>query len=163
MSQTRKSKEERMKINSERLSYFRELYELPTIDVMVPEEIEKRVSEYFLFCEQKGLKPAVESLCLALGVHRSRFNAWRQQGGYRGEIMNKAAQMIAAITEDSGLNGGMNPAAYCFTMKNHFGYSDITEVRTQQVETMQLPSKEEIIARLPGMDVLQVEEKGGNE
>lgn len=143
----------------DRLRLFADLYKWKPIDLMEPEQIEKRIEKYFDYCVANGLRPAIESLCLAIGITRYRFNVWRKKGGYRGEVIDKAVQVIAAVTEDAGLNGAMHPAAYCFTMKNHFGYSDISEVRTQQVETMQLPSKEEIIARLPGMDVLQIEKE----
>lgn len=147
------------KINSERIRNFREMYNWPPIDITSPREIEQRLDDYFKYCEQKGLKPSIESVSLSLGITRQRFLNWRKRGGEISEICEKAVQMIAAILEDSGINGELNPAAYCFTMKNHFGYSDVTEVHTTNTETIQLPSKEEIIARLPGMDIIKLPEE----
>ncbi len=96
------------------------------------EEVRQRVSAFFQWCIDNDVRPGVELMALSLGTTRQTFWNWQKEGGMKGEIITQAKQMIAALTENWGQTGKINPAAFCFIMKNHFGYSDNVTVETVQ-------------------------------
>ena len=127
-----------------------ELRELPQIIYTSPTELENRIKYYFDWCVKYQMRPSVELMALCIGVSRVSLWKWEQEGGSRGEIIQRAKQVLAALTEQWGITGKMNPAAFCFIMKNHFGYSD--DYRLEAVPTNKLnalPTKEEITKRIP--------------
>lgn len=96
------------------------------------EEVKKRVSAFFQWCIDNDVRPGVELMALSLGTTRQTLWNWQKEGGKKGEIITQAKQMIAALTENWGQTGKINPAAFCFIMKNNFGYSDNVTVETIQ-------------------------------
>lgn len=42
-----------------------------------------------------------------------------------------AKQVLAALLEQWGETGKINPAALCFMMKNHFGYQDNVQIQIE--------------------------------
>lgn len=47
-------------------------------------------------------------------------------------MIDAAKQVIAALTEQWGLTNRLNVAAFCFLMKNNYGYSDSVTIDTVQ-------------------------------
>lgn len=124
-----------------------ELRNLPF--VREPDEIRERIRYYFQRCIDNDLRPGVEGLALSLGTTRQTLWNWQQEGGKRGELVTMAKQVLAALLENWGISGKINPAALCFLMKNHYGYSDNISIEVGKENTAQIPtaSREEIAAR----------------
>lgn len=135
------------------VSAMEELRELPKINTNDPEAIEERVTYFFEWCTEKQLRPGVELLALCLGTSRQNLWKWEQTGGAKGEIVERAKQVIAALLEQWSICGKINPATSCFLFKNHFGYRDQYDVAaapTNQLES--LPTKEEIVKGIPQLN-----------
>lgn len=94
------------------------------------EQVEQRVREFFEWCIRNDLKPGVELLALSLGTSRQTLWNWQREGSARGKIIDRAKQLIASMLEQWGLNNSLNVAAFCFLMKNNFGYSDSISIDT---------------------------------
>lgn len=112
------------------------------------EELNKRIDDYFAFCEQRAFRPGIESLCLSLSVTRQTLWNWRQGNGCAEEwadSCNRASQLIIAFIEAASLSGHLNPATACFSLKNWANYSDaqaveiITEPKKEALSTDMLP------------------------
>lgn len=127
----------------EKMSYLRGLQRPQTDD-----EVEERVRYFFQWCVDNDVRPGVELLALSLGTTRQTLWNWQKEGGRKGEIITLAKQMLAALIENWGQTGKINPAALCFIMKNNFGYSDNVQVElSQQDNKAHVQSIEEIQAR----------------
>lgn len=112
------------------------------------EEVEQRVKDFFVWCIKNDLKPGVELLALSLGTSRQTLWNWQQEGSERGKIIDRAKQLIASILEQWGLNNSLNVAAFCFLMKNNFGYSDSVTIDTSSNKVnMPTQTAAEIAAR----------------
>lgn len=111
------------------------------------EEVEERVKYFFQWCADNDVRPGVELMALALGTTRQTLWNWQREGGKRGEIITIAKQMLAALIENWGQTGKINPAALCFLMKNNFGYSDNVQVEVSKQENTPKQSIEEIAAK----------------
>ena len=134
------------------VTVMEELRELPKINTNDPEAIEERVTYFFEWCTEKQLRPGVELLALCLGTSRQSLWKWEQAGGKKGEIVERAKQVIAALIEQWSICGKINPATSCFLLKNHFGYKDqydVSAVPANQLES--LPTKEEVVKSIPQM------------
>lgn len=124
--------------------------ELPKIDYSDPQEIENRIKFFFEFCAENNLRPTVELMALCIGVSRMALWRWEQEGKERGEIISSAKQVLAAMMEQWGVRGKINPAAMCFLMKNHFHYADTYQIEpVQQNNLDSLPSAQDIRRRIP--------------
>lgn len=111
------------------------------------DEIENRVKFFFKWCADNDIRPGVELMALALGTTRQTLWKWQQDGGRKGEIITLAKQVLAALIENWGQTGKINPAALCFIMKNNFGYSDNVQLEvTPRNESLSYRSAEEIAA-----------------
>lgn len=101
-----------------------QLKQLPEIDTTDADQVRERIDQYFEFCIQNDCRPHVEGLALAVGVTRQTLWNWRNSGKKRGQIVDQAVQLICSLTESWGITGKLNPACFCFVMKNHFGWKD---------------------------------------
>lgn len=115
------------------------------------EEIEERVKYFFQWCVDNDVRPGVELMALALGTTRQNLWNWQQAGGRKGEIITLAKQMLAALIENWGQTGKINPAALCFIMKNNFGYSDNVQVELSKSDNMPNRTADEIAADYRGI------------
>ena len=102
------------------------------IDRTKVEEVEQRVNLYFVTLAERGMKPNVPGLAMALGC--SRTELMRIVNGQTGKptevvrVLQNAWNTINSMTEDYILNTKVNPVAGIFIMKNNFGYRDQAEV-----------------------------------
>lgn len=124
-----------------------ELQKLPR--VTEANGVRTRIEYMFQRCIEEDVKPGVEMMALSLGVTRQTLLDWQKEGSERGEIITRAKQVIAALLENWGTSGKINPAAFCFLMKNHFKYRDDSglEIMTERPEQIPQQSKKEIAAR----------------
>ena len=105
---------------------------MPPIDISDSKQVEERLQWYFLHCADSDMKPTVNGMCNALGIHRDTLATWRtgeyRSGTHQG-IIQKAYRLLEELWEDYMLNGKINPVSGIFLSKNLFyGYSDKQEV-----------------------------------
>ena len=108
-----------------------EAWDLPPIDISDPEQVKKRLQEYFNHCAENDRKPTVISMANWLGISRDTLSAWKR-GEFRSEthaeIIKKAYAIIEEQWADYMLNGKVNPAAGIFLGKNWFQYADAQQI-----------------------------------
>ena len=90
------------------------------------EELEERLDQFFEFCQLNNLRPGIELMSSALGIDRRTFWTWcnGSRGKEWGHVCSQAKQLLISFTEQAGLQGRLNPATFCFTMKNYAGWKD---------------------------------------
>lgn len=103
---------------------------LPPIDISDPEQVGRRIGEYFDFCEQNDKKPGMAGLANWIGVDKTTLSSWRR-GEYRAEthspLVEKAVQILEELWEDYMQNGKVNPVSGIFLGKITFGYKDVQD------------------------------------
>lgn len=103
----------------------------PPIDISRADQVEERLMWYFGHCAENDMKPTVNGMCNALGIHRDTLHTWRT-GEFRQDshqaIVLRAYRILEELWEDYMLNGKVNPVSGIFLAKNLFsGYSDKQE------------------------------------
>ena len=113
-----------------------ELMNMPDIDIKNPEEVWKRVNDYFELYARYDMKPTVAGLAMALGIDRRRL--WEiKTGNYTSstpklpseaeDAIKKAYKLMENLWETYMNSGKINPVSGIFLGKNNFGYQDKTE------------------------------------
>lgn len=110
------------------------------------DEIEQRIKWFFEWCSMNDVRPGVELLALALGTTRQNLWLWQQRGDRKGKLVTMAKQVLAALLEQWGETGKINPAALCFLMKNHFGYQDNVQLQIEPRKMLEAERTPEEIA-----------------
>lgn len=90
-------------------------------------EVEKRIDDYFEFCQRSSVRPGIESLCMSLHISRTtlfRWNNGENCSKYRQELIQSAKSLIAAFLEQALMCGKISPPCGIFLAKNWLGYSD---------------------------------------
>lgn len=117
--------------NSTYLRYARVAMDLPPIDINDPKQVQKRIEEYFDFCEQNDRKPQMVGMANWLGVSRDTLNTWKR-GDFRNEthtpIILRAVGLLEELWVDYMQDGKINPANGIFLAKNMFQYKDVQDV-----------------------------------
>ena len=141
------------------------LFNLPSIDLHNPEQVQARLNEYFSIQYEADLKPTVAGMAMALGIDRRRL--WEIRSGASTtnrwvedlptsvkDSIKKAYDFMENLWENYMQNGKINPVSGIFLGKNNFGYQDKTEyVVTPNMNNDSDYSKEDIMARY-GIDSL---------
>lgn len=142
-------------VNRKYLEHSLQISTLPMYNSNDPAQVADRVRTYFEICAQNDMKPNVPGLALSLGIERTTL--WRWANGQTNKppevraIIQKAYAMLNAYLEDVGMNGKVNPAAFIFAAKNHFGYRDQTDLVVAP-ETKELPREEVLIEEAKLLD-----------
>lgn len=117
--------------NTRYLRFARLPFSLPPIDISDEKQVEQRINDYFLACEQNDMKPNMVGMANWLGVDRTTLTSWKR-GEYRtvthSPLINKAIGMLEELWVDYMQNGKVNPASGIFLGKNLFGYRDQQDV-----------------------------------
>lgn len=122
--------------NTKYLTVSMKLMALPDIDMTDPEQVAKRLEEYFSIQAEADLKPTVAGLGLALnGMDRRRLWEIRTDVPDRNkdlptltrDLIKKAYKLMENLWENYMQNGKINPVSGIFLGKNNFGYQDRTE------------------------------------
>ena len=136
-----------------------QLFNLPTIDLRKPEQVEERLSEYFKIHFEADLKPTVAGMAMALGIDRRRLweiktgastsNRWVEElPTLTKDSIKKAYDFMENLWEHYMHNGKINPVSGIFLGKNNFGYQYKTEfVVTPNVNNDSDYNAEDIRAR----------------
>lgn len=103
-------------------------------DMTDPVAVSNRIKEYFQLCINDDMKPSVEGLAFAFGVHRKTLWAWannidspRMPDAVR-DLIKRAYEILTVQMANYMQNGKINPVAGIFLMKNNMGYQDKSEV-----------------------------------
>ena len=115
------------------------LFLLPKIDLHNYNQLRDRLTEYFDYMEQQDTKPTVAGMALALGIDRFRLYEIRSgtSTNARGvkdlppecvNLIKEAYEILEVLMENYIQNGKVNPVAGIFLAKNHFRYTNETEV-----------------------------------
>ena len=104
------------------------------------EAFEKRIVEYFEFCEEKELRPTREGFCAACGIGKPIYDAWqRGEMGIserRKQSMARVEGVLLALLTEWSLNGNVNPAIAIFNLKNNYGFKDEIEHAIKPAQTL---------------------------
>lgn len=116
------------------------LFNLPAIDLENPDDVAKRLEEYFMIFAEADMKPTVAGLAMALNaMSRTTLLAIvndRAIGsdGYKSSLPKSVTSLIKKaykIMENSWelyMNSGkLNPVTGIFLAKNNYGYRDQSE------------------------------------
>ena len=114
------------------------LFNLPSIDLYKPEEVQARLDEYFAIHFEADLKPTVAGMAMALGINRRRLWEIRSGAKMGGTTeydlptptlvaIKKAYDFMENLWENYMQNGKINPVSGIFLGKNNFGYQDKQE------------------------------------
>lgn len=117
--------------NSRYLRMARVAFSLPPIDISDEKQVERRINEYFDFCEMNDKKPNMVGMANWLGVDKSTLDSWKR-GEYRTQthshVIRRACAALEDLWQDYMQNGKINPASGIFLGKNMFGYKDQQDV-----------------------------------
>ena len=124
--------------NAKYIGVSLQLFNLPSIDLKKPEQVQERLAEYFQIHIDADLKPTVAGMAMALGVDRRRLweiKSGAKMGGHTAhdlptltvDSIKKAYDFLETLWENYMHNGKINPVSGIFLGKNNFGYQDKTE------------------------------------
>jgi hypothetical protein len=115
------------------------LFNLPSIDLKDPQQVNDRLNEFFQIHAEADMKPTVAGMGMALGLDRRRL--WEiKTGNLKGGVteydlptptlvsIKKAYEYMEILWENYMQNGKINPVSGIFLGKNNFGYQDKTEM-----------------------------------
>ena len=124
--------------NAKYIGVSMKLFNLPSIDLKDPEQVQSRLNEYFQIQFDADVKPTVAGMAMALGIDRRRL--WEIRSGnyhtnkWLGDLptlttdsIKKAYDFMENLWENYMQNGKINPVSGIFLGKNNFGYQDKTE------------------------------------
>ena len=124
--------------NTKYLALGMRLFNLPSIDLKDPAQVNDRLNEFFRIHAEADMKPTVSGMGMALGLDRRRL--WEiKSGNYHTskELSNlptsttdsikRAYEYMELLWENYMQNGKINPVSGIFLGKNNFGYQDKTE------------------------------------
>ena len=114
------------------------LFNLPSIDLHDPEQVNDRLNEFFKIHAEADMKPTVSGMGMALGLDRRRL--WEIKSGAKMGgtseynlptstlvAIKRAYEYMEILWENYMQNGKINPVSGIFLGKNNFGYQDKTE------------------------------------
>ena len=110
------------------------LFNLPSIDLKDPQQVNDRLNEFFRIHAEADMKPTVSGMGMALGLDRRRL--WEIKTGnakaldlptLTSDSIKKAYEYMEILWENYMQNGKINPVSGIFLGKNNFGYQDKTE------------------------------------
>lgn len=92
-----------------------------------PEQLEKRIREYFKYAEKEKKPPTFAGLAIYLDIHRSVLYDYETLPDY-SDIIKKAREMILADKIERLITGKGSTPGVIFYLKNVFGWTDKQEV-----------------------------------
>lgn len=112
--------------------------------VATDEQTAERLNEFFAYCNECGIVPTFESMCLALGISRQAFSEWSNKGGARGDLLKKARQSMATISATLTAYRIIPEAVYIWQGKNYYGMMDKTVPIVARGVEMQAQTLDEV-------------------
>lgn len=140
--------------NSRYLRYAMASLGLPPIDISDPQQVEKRIYEYFQFCIDNDRKPNMIGMANWIGINHDTLNSWKR-GEYRrathSALIEKSVMILEELWADYMQNGKMNPASGIFLAKNMFGYRDVIDIAPTTAPPLgDVADRKQLEARIAG-------------
>ena len=132
---------ERKQENARYIVHTVKLKSLPKIDRTNAVQVRDRTVEYLKACVDDGIKPNLTGYALSLGTDRrgleSLFSSRSVDKATQDEL-DAGVAMIENIMLELMMDQKINPVTAIFLLKNHFAYSDQTDlrIRAERVETV---------------------------
>ena len=123
------------------------------------QEVEQTIDRYIDTCIRLQIRPGIEGMALACHVTRQTLWNWEVSQSRRGKAVSNAKQLLSALLEQWALSGRLNPATHCFLAKNHFGYTDTSEVSIIPKRDITATMSPEAIIRDIPVDILDDHER----
>lgn len=117
--------------NSRYLRHAKAAWDLKPIDISDPKQVEDRLKWYFDHCADDDMKPTVNGMCNALGIHRDTLCDWKNgdnRAATHQPIIQRAYRLLEEMWEMYMMNGKINPVSGIFLGKSMFGYQDKQEI-----------------------------------
>ncbi len=122
--------------NTKYLMLGAKLFNLPSIDLKDPEQVNTRLNEFFAIHAEADMKPTVSGMGMALGLDRRRLWEIKSDVADRNQdlptltrdCIKKAYAYMEILWENYMQNGKINPVSGIFLGKNNFGYQDKQEM-----------------------------------
>ena len=94
------------------------------------EEIRKRTFEYLNRKAYEQRLPSIEGLAAWFGISRQSLHTWLNDERDREcyDFLNATREAFSAMWTEATQDGNINPVAWIFYAKNHYGYVDRQEV-----------------------------------
>lgn len=115
------------------INHAMEIFGWSKPDMTDPEQVRKRICDYFELCARDGTKPGVADFASAFKVHRTQVWKWANgiDSAYLPEesrnFIKEVYEILESLLEKQAQTGDVNPIFSIFLMKNHFGYADKKE------------------------------------
>ena len=117
--------------NARYLRFARVSMSLPPIDISDPKQVEKRINEYFDFCEVNNRPPNMVGLGNWLGVGVRTINRWKA-GDWDVDTVGEVVQRALSVIEESLVTQVQNnPKAMVggmFLLKSMFHYREQQDI-----------------------------------
>lgn len=132
---------ERKQENARYIVHTVKLKAMPKIDRTNAVQVRDRTVEYLKACVDDGIKPNLTGYALSLGTDRrgleSLFSSRSVDKATQDEL-DAGVAMIENIMLELMMDQKINPVTAIFLLKNHFAYSDQTDlrIRAERVETV---------------------------
>ena len=122
--------------NTKYLMLGAKLFNLPSINLKDPEQVNERLNEFFAIHAEADMKPTVSGMGMALGLDRRRLWEIKSDVADRNQdlptltrdYIKKAYVYMEILWENYMQNGKINPVSGIFLGKNNFGYQDKQEM-----------------------------------
>lgn len=85
---------------------------------------------FFEYCQNLGIKPTIEGLCLAFDVHKETWNDWEhgEKGRFYSDLVLKCKNAVQFYLTTATMDGKLNPNVWQFYGRNYFGMVDKKEI-----------------------------------
>ena len=150
-------------LNAAYIGHGLTLMRMPKIDLHNFAQVHDRVERYFRQCQNDGIKPNRPGLELCLHTSVTTFADMRR--GHRAfsedvlvaEFIQDVLKLMETYTFVAMQDGTINALVAFFTLKNHYGYTDKTEVTITKEDPLgELPDGRAVAERI-NADVVDVE------
>lgn len=116
-----------------------------------PEEVAKRVEEYFNLCASTYQLPSIKALALYIGVPFKVLKTCIEDPTSRyNDILTTARDMCHVVIENGAMNNKVNPATYMFTAANFYDMKN-----TQSVEIGRTSAEKDLAASRESIEALK--------
>lgn len=128
------------------------------IDRRSANQVRTRTIEYLEMCARHGMRPTITGYALSLGTSRVGLQSMMRSKTTPPEVY-EAVEAGLTMIEDAMLQMMMDtktsPVAYIFLLKNHFGYSDQTDITIRADTRNDAPDEAALEAKY--MTIMDVE------
>lgn len=116
-----------------------------------PEEVEKRIDEYFTICAETSQLPSIKALSLYIGVPYKVLKKYIDDPTSQyNNMLVMAKDYCHVVVENGALNNKVNPATYMFTAANYYDMKN-----TQSVEIGRTSAEKDLAASRESINALK--------